>query len=980
MNQKRAINERFIEKDLHDSVAAELSTGALALKSGLARQLEAVKARILWSALVVFVFAGLGVMASRSTASEVAQSADGFVDTIGVNTHLKFTSGSGNPYGNAQVLTLLGQLGIRNIRDDMPVGSSFYSRLTSLYNTNGIRVCWCPYTWDRTAPSIPAIVTTLKTNAFVRYLEGPNEPDINVRAGYVNYFYNGCTNNLTNNIYVATQSWQTNIYAAVKADAVASNTPVTSAAMGFSINAQYMNPIPLDYEAMHSYPGGNVPTYKLDVYNISNANLMATTPQPLLATETGYHTAVNDTNIVADGPFITQRAQAKYLPRLFAEYFNRGIVNTYTYEFMNEFNDPTFTNKQANFGIVNYNFSPNLAFTNLQNLITLLKEAGWNTGSKTWNVPEFTPSALGFTLSGGTNNVHHTLLQKSTGEFYLLLWQDVSAYYNSGGYGNIANWKDLTNASVAVTLTLTTPISNAATYMLGSLTLTASYTNPSSLSLSVPDEIMVVRLMPNPPLADFSGSPVSGFVPLTVSFADSSTGLITNRFWDFGDGSSTNPTTLNVSHVYTNAGIYTVSLVVSGSNGSSTNTRVNYVVASLQPLAQWTFSAGAATDLISDAGGYTFAVAGAGTPTYHAGSISLPSNAELVAAGINSTNLPNLTNTATVWARMKFDAVPNPALTALFFLGLMNATAPADYTQATLVAEYKTNSVINGGTGGTPITLRGRVITNGVTIPYEQNFAAFPGTNVYFTVAVTLATGQDANGNPNPGKTRFQLFINGSLVGSGSQGGPNVIPVLALCLGELKASGGVAVTFDEVRVWDQTLTTNQIAQLEGPLANPDVATTTWNVPLMVSPLINDADPNFLPLTVVGVSATNATASIIGGTNVLVTPTLGSNRTAYIAYTITNSNGGDASSLITVTVLTPPRPVVKMAALSGSALVLSGTNGAANGIYQLLSTTNLGLPLANWMPILTNTFDAGGRFSVTNQIDPASPVKFLLIKQ
>ncbi len=46
MNQKRAVIERFIEKDLLDGVAVELSTGALALESGLAQQLEEVKAKI----------------------------------------------------------------------------------------------------------------------------------------------------------------------------------------------------------------------------------------------------------------------------------------------------------------------------------------------------------------------------------------------------------------------------------------------------------------------------------------------------------------------------------------------------------------------------------------------------------------------------------------------------------------------------------------------------------------------------------------------------------------------------------------------------------------------------------------------------------------------------------------------------------------------------------------------------------------------
>jgi adenine-specific DNA-methyltransferase len=46
MNHKRAIIERFIEKDLLDAVAAELDSGALAQQSNLAERLAKVAAQI----------------------------------------------------------------------------------------------------------------------------------------------------------------------------------------------------------------------------------------------------------------------------------------------------------------------------------------------------------------------------------------------------------------------------------------------------------------------------------------------------------------------------------------------------------------------------------------------------------------------------------------------------------------------------------------------------------------------------------------------------------------------------------------------------------------------------------------------------------------------------------------------------------------------------------------------------------------------
>jgi PKD repeat protein len=81
-----------------------------------------------------------------------------------------------------------------------------------------------------------------------------------------------------------------------------------------------------------------------------------------------------------------------------------------------------------------------------------------------------------------------------------------------------------------------------------------------------------------PPVASFSAVPTSGAEPLNVTFTDTSTGTISNRFWSFGDTGTTNITTNSVSHVYA-AGVYNVSLIASGPAGVSTNTQPNYITA-----------------------------------------------------------------------------------------------------------------------------------------------------------------------------------------------------------------------------------------------------------------------------------------------------------------------------------------------------------------------------------------------------------------
>lgn len=85
------------------------------------------------------------------------------------------------------------------------------------------------------------------------------------------------------------------------------------------------------------------------------------------------------------------------------------------------------------------------------------------------------------------------------------------------------------------------------------------------------------------PVANFTGTPTAGVWPLTVTFTDASTGNITNRFWAFGDGSTTNTLATSVAHTYANAGSNTVALTVTGLGGGNTQTRANYIILAKQP-------------------------------------------------------------------------------------------------------------------------------------------------------------------------------------------------------------------------------------------------------------------------------------------------------------------------------------------------------------------------------------------------------------
>jgi len=78
------------------------------------------------------------------------------------------------------------------------------------------------------------------------------------------------------------------------------------------------------------------------------------------------------------------------------------------------------------------------------------------------------------------------------------------------------------------------------------------------------------------PVANFSGTPLSDVVPLTVVFTDSSSNTPTSWLWDFGDASS--DTVQNPSHTYLAEGTYTVTLTATNAGGSDGETKAAYII------------------------------------------------------------------------------------------------------------------------------------------------------------------------------------------------------------------------------------------------------------------------------------------------------------------------------------------------------------------------------------------------------------------
>ena len=442
---------------------------------------------------VVVAAAALSVVfvadASAPAATVQAKPADAFVESLGVNTHYGngiFTGG--NAYADRRIDAKLAALGIRHIRDHS-YNAEGVAFVDNLYSTYGIRA---NLILGETTRSPADLVSLLKAHPAYEAIEGLNEPDF---AG--SRSYNGLSDSSGTNSYPATKAFQNDLFAAIKAETQLASVTVLSPAMGRSNRSQHLIPINFDVGAMHSYawaspktfadvPSGGVDQALSDMSALRGA-------KPLWATESGYYNQL-PTNTKS----VPEHVSGKYTPRLFAEFFNRGIGRTYVYELADQ--GPDATAREQNFGLLRFDMTEKPAYTAMKNLIDLVEEPGAAAGS-------FTPSSLSYTITAPAS-VHHTLLQKSGGRFYMMLWNEVLGY-------DSVNKIDLQPGDVAATLALEGgPFDVRVFKPNASAGALAAYASATSLNLMVPDQVMVLELtrVPEPASAGLTLAALAAFI------------------------------------------------------------------------------------------------------------------------------------------------------------------------------------------------------------------------------------------------------------------------------------------------------------------------------------------------------------------------------------------------------------------------------------------------------------------------------------
>ena len=412
------------------------------------------------------------MMVSLTTSSgtrgspEQAKASDAFVDSIGVNTHMNYFDTAYNDY--PAVKQKLAALGVRHIRDKAHLSDDagynetvygMYRELAGLGIKSNLvvdsRSLGLGYVNSRKIES----VARMAGNALESF-EGPNEYDASGISTWPGDL----------------REYQKDLYTSVKDNETTSDVPVIAPALAHHRNAEELGYLGayFDYGNMHPYPNGEHPASRRLSKNVSDTKKVSG-DKPIVVTETGYHNALNWTG---PHPGVSERAAARYMPRMYLEYFNRGIKRTYAYELIDLKPNPGRDDLEKNFGLLRNDGSQKPAYRALKNLIYILKDPG----------PAFKTSSLSYSLTGQTNGIHRTLLQKRNGSFYLVLWQERPSY-------DLKAKKNTAVPAKRVRLTLNQPVSRVTTYLPSSSTkVKKRYVAPKRLTLDVPDHPLVVKI------------------------------------------------------------------------------------------------------------------------------------------------------------------------------------------------------------------------------------------------------------------------------------------------------------------------------------------------------------------------------------------------------------------------------------------------------------------------------------------------------
>lgn len=408
-----------------------------------------------------------GVMASRAAYE--------FVDSVGVNTHIGYTD---RTYWDFPMLAAtIADLGIRHLRDGQPSFSDFLNpqstagivttRMQALIAA-GVKLTlisgYAVNPSDGTSYAQDQLTVFKYLGNGIAAFEHTNEPDL---------FAARTDDQWESHL----RSYMPLLWQARNADTATSQLPVLSPSVaGATAFQTFGQGFPSQRDSIthcnvHPYPGGAPPeSNALRALGSCRAFVGAL---PVIATETGYHTAINDTS---GHQGISATAQGIYLPRLFLEYFSQGFTRAHSYELLDELPDPLNNQREAQFGLVRLDGSKKPAYLALRQLLTLLADDG------------STFQTTGVELRVSDRNVRVVLLEKRDGSFWIALWRPASVF-------DLAMKTDLTVTASAVSLTFGAVPTQIVQHALNDADPATTITpSTETLSLNVGAEVVLLEV------------------------------------------------------------------------------------------------------------------------------------------------------------------------------------------------------------------------------------------------------------------------------------------------------------------------------------------------------------------------------------------------------------------------------------------------------------------------------------------------------
>ncbi|CAF1483372.1 unnamed protein product, partial [Adineta ricciae] len=138
--------------------------------------------------------------------------------------------------------------------------------------------------------------------------------------------------------------------------------------------------------------------------------------------------------------------------------------------------------KEGAFGLLRNDLSEKPSFRAITNLISILNDKG----------PNFEPSILNYTINGNVENIRQILFQKRNGDFYLMVWLEVSSW-------NFTTQIDLYPSPQQVILTLSenNRISSGILYAFnntGNVYISELIIHQNQIAFNVTDKISIIQL------------------------------------------------------------------------------------------------------------------------------------------------------------------------------------------------------------------------------------------------------------------------------------------------------------------------------------------------------------------------------------------------------------------------------------------------------------------------------------------------------